>query len=450
MSGQKIWNNILVNLKTQVSTSIYKTWFSGTFVLDLKNEGERDLLIIGVRNSFVREQIESRYKEAVLKSAQDGGHENLSVVFVVSQKKEIPTSKNEPLFSGRPLDFMASAKSPDSLNLAHTFDNFVVGFSNNLAYLAATQVASSLGTLYNPFLIYGPTGVGKTHLLQSIGNDVLSKTLNAKVLYVSAEKFTNDYIESLNNKTQQAFRAKYRNVDVLLVDDVQFLAGKESTQDEFFYTFNELYLSGKQIILASDKHPKEIGRLKERLVSRFVGGMAASITYPDLEMKMAIVRAKCKEKGVFLEPAVIDFLAQSCQGGARELEGSLVSVLALSKISGGRVDLEEVKAAAFRGIASSSPAVTPGKIMDVVCRHFRVSTADLCGPSRKSGLVAARQTLMYLLRKQLGLPLAAIGEMLGGRDHSTVIHGIEKTEAACRNQVKNDEILRLSTMISTN
>ncbi len=450
MSGQKIWNNILSNFKTQVSTSTFKTWFSGTFVLDLKSEEGHDLLIVGVRNSFVREQIESRYKDAILKNAEALKYKNLSVIFVVSQKEKTPTTKNEPLFSGRPLDFINKSKSPDSLLLSRTFENLVVGVSNNLAYLAATQVTTSLGSLYNPLLIHGPTGVGKTHLLQAIGNEVLTKTVNAKVLYVSAEKFTNDYIESLNNKTQQAFRAKYRSVDVLLVDDIQFFAGKESTQDEFFYTFDELHLSGKQIVLASDRHPKEIARLKDRLVSRFLGGMACGITYPDLEMKTAILISKSKEKGIALDSAVIHYLAERCRGGARELEGSLVSVLALSKLSGGKVDLEEVRSAIGQDTNLNAPMVTPGKVMDIVSRHFKVSGDDLRGPSRKSRLVEARQTLMFLLRKQLGLPLSTIGDILGGRDHSTVIHGIERIENLCLNQIKNDEILRLTTAISSN
>ncbi len=450
MSGQKIWNNILSNVKNKVSTSTFKTWFSGTFVLDLKSEGEGDLLIVGVRNSFVREQIENRYKEDILNSAAALNYTNLSVIFVVSQKEKAPPAKNGPLFSGEPLDFINKSKSPDALSMSHVFENFVVGASNNLAYLAATQVTASLGSLYNPLLIHGPTGVGKTHLLQAIGNEVQAKTINAKVLYVSAERFTNDYIESLNNKTQQAFRAKYRSADVLLVDDIQFFAGKESTQDEFFYTFDELHLSGKQIVLASDRHPKEIARLKDRLVSRFLGGMACGIMYPDLEMKTAILTSKSKERGISLDSTVIHYLAERCRGGARELEGSLVSVLALSKLSGGKVDLGEVRAAIGQDTNLNSPIVTPGRVMDIVSRHFKVSGDDLRGPSRKSRLVEARQTLMFLLRKQLGLPLSAIGDILGGRDHSTIIHGIEKVESLCLNQLKNDEILRLTTAISSN
>lgn len=450
MSGQKIWNNILCDIKTKVSTSTFKTWFAGTFVLDLTNEEGKDILVIGVRNNFIKEQIETRWKEEVLKTAARQGQKTLTVVFVVGQKEKKEASGAEPLFSGKPLDYFSKSKSPESLNHGHVFENFVVGFSNNLAYLAATQVAVSLGSLYNPLLFFGPTGVGKTHLLQAIGNEVLAKTLNAKVLYVSAERFTNDYIESLRNKTQQAFRAKYRGVDLLLVDDVQFLAGKESTQDEFFYTFNELYLSGRQMVFAADRHPREIARLKERLVSRFAGGMAAAISYPDVEMKTAIIGVKCKERGVFLDSETIGYLAESSRGGARELEGVLISVLALAKLSGGKVDIEKVKATVERSMPQNLPRPTAGKIMEVVSRHFRVSSGDLCGPSRKSRLVEARQTLMYLLRKQLGLPLEEIGGLLGGRDHSTIIYGIEKVEAACLNQNKNDEILRLLTLSSAN
>lgn len=447
MSGQKIWNNILNQLKTAVLPSTFKTWFGGTYAMDLKNDGERSILVIGVGNNFVKEQIETRYLKQVLETAKNQGIGDISIVFVAAQK-ETPTRVAEPLFSGKPLDFFSKSKNIQSINPSHAFDNFVVGFSNNLAYLAATQVAASLGSLYNPLLVYGPTGCGKTHLLQAIGNEVLTKTVNAKVLYVSSEKFTNDYIESLNNKTQQAFRAKYRGVDLLLVDDVQFLAGKESTQDEFFYTFNELYLSGRQIILACDKHPREIGRLKERLVSRFIGGMAASIGYPDVEMKTAILSAKCREKGLILDNEIISFLAQNSPGGAREIEGALISVLALSRLSGGEIGLEQVKKALAGNQARGLAKPTPGKIIEAVCRHYKVTSSEICGPSRKAGFVEARQTLMYLLRKELDLPLGAIGDLLGGRDHSTVIHGIEKVRTLCRDQIKNDEILRISTMVS--
>src|SRR3989338_8380014 len=252
MEGQKIWASILAGIKSQISSSTFKTWFAGSFVLDY-NKTEKKNGLLQTREFFV-----------VSKNDWQGVLE-----------------KNEPLFSGVAPTYIGISRKIDGLNPNHTFENFVVGSSNNLAFLAFNQVGGNLGSVYNPLFVYGPTGVGKTHLLQACGNAVLLEIVDAKVLYVSAEKFTNDYIESLRDRTMAAFRQKYRGVDLLLVDDVQFLAGKESTQDEFFYTFNELYLSGRQIVLAADRHPRELGRLKERLVSRFLGGMAVDVARPD-------------------------------------------------------------------------------------------------------------------------------------------------------------------------
>ena len=449
IEAQKIWNNILGDFKSQISASAFKTWLGGSFVLDYKKNTDRDLLIIGIKNNFLKEQIESRYSPRILQIAKNRGFPNIEIVFVVTQKEDSGQVKNEPIFTGTVPKIIINGHKSEILNPGYTFDNFVVGSSNNLALIVARQVATSLGSAYNPLLIYGPSGVGKTHLLQAIGNEVLNQASDARVLYVTAEKFTNDYIESLRNRTQSSFRNKYRQGDLLLVDDVQFLAGKESTQDEFFHTFNELCLSGRQIVLACDRHPKELGRLKERLASRFLGGMAADIGLPDLEMKMAILTSKCQERGVNLEDEIIDFLARVCKGSARELEGILISILALAKIGGGQITLEEVKMTVNKSQEATKISLTPGKIIDVVCRHFRISSGDLRSPSRRASRVFARQTLMYLLRRELGLPLAQIGEIVGGRDHSTVIHGIERIEKlANENRAISDEVLRVETLLN--
>lgn len=442
MEGQKLWIAALNNFKSQLSSSTYKTWFSRSFAMDLKNQNGTTVLIVGVPSSFIKEQLEKRYLTIILKELKGMGCDD--VFFVVSSKADIKVSSDEPLFSGFAHNVFGLGKAK-GLNPYHTFDNYVVGFSNNLAYLAATQVAKEPGKTYNPLLVYGPSGVGKTHLLQAIGNEIVATSKDAKVIYVSAEKFTNEYIESLRNKTQESFREKYRKADVLLVDDIQFLSGKEGTQDEFFFTFNELFLCGKQIICAADRHPREMGKVKERLISRFLGGMAADISLPDLEMKMAIIKAKCKEKSVDLTGEMVAFIAQSCPGGARELEGSLVSVLAQVKLGGGNVGIEDIKL----GYQQSRPVVnvTPGKIIDAVCKYYKVKTTDICGISRKASLVKARQTLMYLLRKELDLPLTQIGQLLGGRDHSTVIHGLDKVARLQKEQGKTDEILRIESLI---
>ncbi len=450
MDGQKVWNNILAGIKTQVSSSTFKTWFPGSFVLDCKQKADKKLLIVAFKNNFIKEQVETRYLPLISQIAQKNKGGNIEVVFVVASKDKPKTIKNEPIFSGVPMQLNLKSKTAHILNPYHTFDNFVVGPSNNLAFLAAKQVAENPGSSYNPLIIYGPTGVGKTHLLQAIGNEVLNKTVEAKVLYATAEKFTNDYIESLGNKTCASFRAKYRQVDLLIVDDVQFFAGKESTQDEFFHTFNELYLLARQVICASDRHPKELGKLKERLLSRFLGGLVADIGMPDLEMKIAIIRAKCQEKNLSLDDEISTYIAQTSNGGAREIEGNLISVLTLMKLTSGKITIEEIKEAIHKNGQASLNKPTASAIFSAVCKYFRVPAEDLRGPARRASLAFARQVLMYLLRKQLNLPFDEIGRLTGNRDHSTVIHGVAKIEnIISQNQAKKDEVSRIQLLVNS-
>ena len=448
MEGQKLWNNILTAFRAQVPGSTFKTWFSGSFALDYQKNQDKNLLIVAVPNNFIKEQVETRYQSTLENLAKKSGFSGVALAFVVSQKvKPKSVSSSEPIFSGLPLSVIT--QKMETLSPNHTFANFVVGPSNNLAYLAAQQVAANLGTSYNPLLFWGPTGVGKTHLAQAIGNDVMQKTIDAKILYMTCEKFTNDFLESLRNKNQASFRTKYRNVDLLLVDDVQFLAGKESTQDEFFYTFNELVLRGKQIVLICDRHPKELGRVKDRLLSRFLGGLACDIGPADFEMKVAILRAKCQEKNVSLDDEIFDWIAGESTGGTRELEGVLTSVLAAAKLSGKKLALSEIK----NFIYTMRPKInrpTPERIIEVVCEYFGIKMEDVRGLSRRASLVWARQVLAYLLRVDLSLSLVAIGQIVGGRDHSTIIHAIDKVSLTIKtNQTKNDEVLRLRSIFGS-
>ena len=450
MDGQKVWNNILANLKTQVSSSTFKTWFAGSFVLDFQKKPEKNLLIVAFKNNFLREQVETRYLPLISQITQKTGEtNNIEVVFVVASKEDSSKiSKKEPIFTGIPLEHSLKTRVAQTIDPNHTFENFVIGPSNNLAFLASKQVASNPGSSYNPLLLYGSTGVGKTHLLQAIGNEILNKTIEARVLYATSEKFTNDYIESLGNRTCASFRSRYRQVDILILDDIQFLSGKESTQDEFFHTLNELSLSGRQVICASDRHPKELVRIKERLTSRFMGGLVADIGLPDLEMKMAILKTKCQEKNIELDDDIVAYVAKSSTGGAREIEGCLVSVLALMKLSPGKLTIEDIKKAVFKSNQCNASKPTPGGIVSAVCKHFRVSSQDLRSPSRHASLVFARQVLMYLLRKQLGFSFDQIGEIVGGRDHSTVIHNVEKIKKLIsQNQNKKDEVLRVQLLM---
>ncbi|OGD83916.1 hypothetical protein A2165_00325 [Candidatus Curtissbacteria bacterium RBG_13_40_7] len=449
MDGQKVWNNILSTIKEQVSLSTYKTWFAGSYALDYKKNCEKNLLIIALKNNFLKEQVETKYLHTISEIAKKKADDKVEVIFVVAQKAHPQKTQTEPIFSGVPQNLIVQNRQAEALKPNYSFENFVVGSSNNLAYLAAKQVADNPGAFYNPLLLYGPTGVGKTHLLQAIGNEVLNKSLEAKVLYVTSEKFTNDYLESLTNKTCATFRSKYRTCDLLLIDDIQFLAGKESTQDEFFYTFNELFLSGKQIVLVSDRHPRELGRLKERLVSRFLGGMVANLAPADLEMRMAILKTKCAERDITLTDEIISHIAHICEGSARELEGALISILPQIRITNGKMDSQALKATLDINRSKSAQKPTAQKIIQTVCDYFKVDREDLNSASRKASLVLSRQVLMYLMRTELDLPLEQIGQYIGGRDHSTVIHGIEKIDKAIsQNQAQRDEILRIRTVIN--
>lgn len=446
-NGHKVWGGVLSTLKSQVSASNYKTWFSGSKVLDFKESDRGNILVVAVGNNFVKEQIESRFYGSITRIAKDKGFGETEIVFVVSHKQSRDVS-SAPLFSGIAQDHLTTRKF-DTLNANHTFGNFIVGGSNNLAYLASSQVCSQLGSAYNPLFVYGPTGVGKTHLLQALGNEVLAKVADAKVQYATSEKFTNDFLESLRNRDQAQFRQKYRSTNLLIVDDVQFLAGKESTQDEFFHTFNEFVLSGRQVVIASDKHPKDLSRLNERLVSRFLGGMVVDIGLPDLETKMLIIKSKCAERGINLDTKIVEQIARECAGGARELEGILTSVLAHIRMAGSSVNTDEVLGSVFKNKKAVRADLNPKDVINAVAKHFKVSVEDLKGSSRKSRLVFARQIAMYLLRQNLELSLDEVGRSLGDRDHSTVIYGVSKVDKVISSNISvKDEVQRVKSLLN--
>lgn len=445
-TGDKIWTSILGSVKSQLSASTFKTWFSGSYVAQFKKGRDKNVLIVAVRNNFLKEQVETRYLPIIAKVKKEKGFDDVEITFAVDARKTDKNGQMEPLFSGVAPGYFAGGKRVDALNPSYNFSNFVVGASNNIAYLCSKQVVESLAKNYNPLLIFGPTGVGKTHLLQAIGNQIMSKYAGLKILYTTAEKFTNDYIEAITQRSTAVFRQRYRGAELMLLDDVHFLAGKESTQDEFFYTFNELYMGGKQIVLASDRHPRELLRLQERLASRLVGGMAADIGYPDVEMKSAIIAQKCREAGVVLDSKIVEFLANNGGGGIRELEGLVVATLAQIKLSSGSIDFARVESLVKVNNQVHKNSLTVGQISLAVCKHFKIEEVRVRGYSRKAKVALARQVLMYLLRHELRLSLASIGEFVGGRDHSTVIHSIEKIEKIIvNNGAMRDEISRIKT-----
>ena len=329
--------------------------------------------------------------------------------------------------------------SSDGLNSKYTFENFVQGSSNLYAYTAAEQVANHPGESNNPLFIYGNSGLGKTHLMQAIGNKIKANNPNAKIIYVSSENFMNEFITSIREKTGDKFRNKYRAADALLVDDVQFLKNKEATQDEFFHTFNTLYESKKQIIISSDKPPKEIETLEERLRSRFEWGLTVDIQSPDYETRMAILRQKREMEGYNIDNEVIKYIATNIKSNIRELEGAINKVMAFAKLEKKEVTLELAEQA-LKDIISpdEKKVITPDYIISMVAEHFDVTVDDLCGNKRNSKIVTPRQIAMYLCREIISTPLKSIGKCLGNRDHTTIMHGIDKIEK----EINNDENLK--------
>jgi chromosomal replication initiator protein len=346
----------------------------------------------------------------------------VAISFVVAQKEEAEALETEAAASVRSESSEARPRNP-SLNLRYTFDTFVVGSGNRLAHAACLAVAEKPARAYNPLFVYGGVGLGKTHLLHAIGNACYARGLN--VLYVSSEEFTNDMINAIRTHTTQAFREKYRSMDVLLIDDIQFIAGKESTQEEFFHTFNTLHGQDKQIIVSSDRPPKALVTLEERLRSRFEWGLAADIQPPDLETRLAILRAKAERTGRFIPDEILETISRRVQSNIRELEGALNRIIAFADLSGQSLTPQLVEVA-LADLLPQRQNVMPEKVVELVAREWQTTVEALLGRDRSQKIAEPRQVAMYLLRKETDASLPQIGEVLGGRDHTTVMYAIQK------------------------
>lgn len=423
MNEKDFWTQILEELRLSVSKPIFQTLLSQTGLVSL----EKNIATIACPNPYVQNLVESRYYSLIKNTLDNQTKNNNSLVFIV-QARPVKTNTEEkkeaPLFDWQE---QKKPKPEANLNSRYTFSTLIVGNSNNFAHAAALAIVQNPGTSYNPFFIWGGVGVGKTHLMQAIGRAILEKHPELKILYCPSETFANELIQALQSKTISDFKKKYRNPDVLLVDDIQFISGKDYTKEEFFNTFNSLYMAGKQIVLTSDRRPEEIPKIEERLTSRFMGGLTVDIQPPDFEMRVAILKAKCQEKKTELDEQVITLLAQMITSNTRELEGTLSQVLAQAAAQKEtKPSLDFVKN--FFGIKNQarSKTIQPKNIISAVTKHFQVKTADLLGASRRKELVLPRQIAMYLLREETETPLMKIGEILGGRDHTTIMYGVNK------------------------
>ena len=422
------WDEILNIVKTEhdLSEVSFNTWLKPLKVYEVNGNV---VTIIVPSEQVGLSYITKKYKLPLQVTISEvAGMDNCDVRFILPE--DVPAKKT--VSSGNSHTAQDIRCEEAHLNPKYTFDTFIVGSNNKFAQAAALAVAESPGEAYNPLFIYGGAGLGKTHLMHSIAHFIIEHNEKSKVLYVTSEEFTNELIETIrngNNSAMTKFREKYRNIDVLLVDDIQFIIGKESTQEEFFHTFNSLHSAKKQIIISSDKPPKDMEILEERFRSRFEWGLIADITLPDYETRMAILHKKEEMDGYNINEEVIKYIANNIKSNIRELEGAFNKVMASAKLEQKDVTLELAEQA-LKDIISPDEkrVITPEYIISIVAEHYNVTTADLCGNMRSSKIVIPRQVAMYLCRELTSTPLKSIGKSLGNRDHTTIMHGIEKME----------------------
>ena len=431
MNTQQLWQAILGEMELLVSKPNFTTWFKQTYILSYKN----GLITIAVPNEFTKNWFEKKYRSLIYKALQSITEDPLTKIDykIISASSATSSAKKQKTQTNKNILFKTG------FNSKYTFNNFIVGKGNELAHAASMAVAKNPGKTYNPLFIYGGVGLGKTHLIQAIGNKILEKNPNKKILFISCEKFINDFIKSLAHNSSDNFLKKYRAVDVLLVDDIQFLRGKEQTQKAFFHTFNELHQAEKQVVLTSDRPPKSIATLKDRLVSRFEWGMIADISIPDLETRSAILQYKAQEKNFNINEEIVNFLATNIRNNVRELEGALNKLIAFHQINNIDPTLESAQQLLINlKRMPNKNSITAKSLISVIIEYYNISLKDIISACRKKNLVAPRQITMYLMREEMGSSYPVIGQEIGGRDHTTAMYACEKIEK----QLEVDEVLR--------
>lgn len=440
-----LWQSVLGEIELSVSHANFTTWFKNTELI----EHTDDSVTIAVSNIFAKRQFEVKFNDQIRKILEKNGVVPQTIIYTVktsntkrSQSRELSSqaaakpSVEELLPSASTGVIPKIPVSGSGLNPRYTFSNFIVGSSNDLAYTASQAVADNPGVKYNPLYLYGGVGLGKTHLMQAIGNHISAQQPSAKILYINTETFVKEFTDAIRFKKKVS--DKYRTVDVLIVDDMQFIAGKEKTQEEFFHTFNVLHQANKQIIISSDRPPRSIPTLTDRLRSRFEWGMAIDIQMPDFETRCAIVAAKAASSGVELRQETIEYLANNIKTNIRELEGALNQLLAYAEMRGVTPDITTAEGLLGNVRHSRPQHLTPKQIVDKTAKHFQLDIKEICGAKRDKHIVVPRQIAMYLLRSELHLSFPRIAGELGRKDHTTAIHSVEKIEKA----IKLDSLIR--------
>ncbi len=453
MDARQVWRAALGELQVSLSPANFETWLRDTQLVDVEEQRFR----IAVPNGFAKDWLESRYRSLISQTLARIVGYSVQVEFVIGQTPESPETTAEPAAvaeapgqtsDGPPARQQVRVEptrvggegGTTYINPRYTFSNFIVGSANRLAHAASLSVAERPGHAYNPLFLYGGVGLGKTHLMHAIGNQVIAKFPRKRVVYATSEKFTNEFIASIQQGKIDEFRARYRRIDLLLIDDIQFIADKERTQEEFFHTFNAIHEDGKQIVLSSDRPPKAILTLEERLRSRFEWGLIADLTAPDLETRIAILRAKAEEGSVPVTSDVLEFIARKVVSNIRELEGALNRIVAYASMGAMPIGIELAQAVLSNVLYNPKKRqVTPERIAKVVSEYYSVPMDVLQGQKRDKAIVVPRQIAMFLMREETDVSLLRIGAELGGRDHSTVLHACDKIT---RESAANDELRR--------
>jgi len=447
---EQLWQAALSDLQGRVSRANYETWLRSTSLVGVAGE----TATVAAPNAFAVDQLRHKFDREITSAISSLVNRSVTVEYVVRGSNgepapRIPKPKPRPEPPAARMARASTSEPPTpspqipvqqmtlapaerpGLNPGYTFESFVVGPSNRLPHAAAMAVGDKPGQAFNPLFIYGGVGLGKTHLLHAIGHRAIDQRPETQVLYVSSEKFTNDLIKSIMNQRQTEFRDRYRSADILMIDDIQFIAGKEATQEEFFHTFNDLYQSGRQIIVCADRPPKAIATLEDRLRSRFEGGLIADVQPPDFETRTAILSRKGQSLGIHVPSDVLEYVARKVQSNIRELEGALNKIIALAQLYNTSIRMEiAIQALNDAALEARRAAITPDRVISEVTKQFKVSLTELRGRGRSKEIVLPRQIAMYTLREETGTSLVEIGSLLGGRDHSTVMHGIAKIEKA--------------------
>lgn len=450
LTNPELWQAALGEIELSISKANFITWFKNTSILSIKN----GCVTLGVPNGFAKEWLENKYNLYILRALKNLESDITSVVCTIStnQSSSFLVAKDQSIDAVLPpkkiiqyIEKKSAINQETNLNPKYTFDKFIVGGSNELARAACYAVSQNVGRIYNPLFIYGGVGLGKTHLIQSVGNEILKNNPHLKIKYISSERFTSDLIDSIKNRKVDEFKSEYQKIDLLIIDDIQFISGKEKTQEEFFHIFNYLYQKNKQIILTSDRPPKAIQILEERLLSRFEGGMIADVSKPDLETRLAILHQKSSATNLKIDDDALEFIAVNIKNNVRELEGALNRVSVSAQLTKEDLTLAYTKKILSDILSSGKRrGITHKHIFKVISDFYEISQDDLIAKNRKKEISKPRQITMFLMRSELQYSYPSIGDKLGGRDHTTALYAYEKIFKELKEDEKlNEEITHL-------